>query len=66
MASVVRPHVDRGFGVAAFEYFLPVGETPKIVRRHHLAIPEPLAEIYPAVFETMDPEIRRRPFRMGP
>jgi DNA-binding CsgD family transcriptional regulator len=66
MAEVVRPHVDRGFGVAAFEYFLPADGTPRIVRRCHLGMPEPLAEIYPSVFETMDPEIRRRPFRMGP
>lgn len=66
LASTVRPHLDGGFGVAAFEYWRPAGEPPQIVRRCYLGIPSALAEIYPRIFATMDPEVRERPFRLGP
>jgi DNA-binding CsgD family transcriptional regulator len=66
LARLVRPHLDRGFGVAAFEYYRPVGAHPQILRRHHLGIPDGLAELYRTVFDTMDGEIRQRAFRLGP
>jgi DNA-binding CsgD family transcriptional regulator len=66
LALAARPHLDEGFGVAAFEYYKPVGGMPEIVRTFHVGIPDELEAIYRTVFETMDPEIRLRPFRMGP
>jgi DNA-binding CsgD family transcriptional regulator len=66
LAQVARPDLDEGFGLAAFEYYRPGGEPTRIVQRCYLGIPEPLAEIYPRVFQTMDPEIRELPFRIGP
>jgi hypothetical protein len=66
LAKSVQPHLDAGFGVAAFEYYRPEGALPQIVHRCHLGIPEPLAMLYPRIFDTMDPEIRQRPFRLGP
>lgn len=66
LAHTVRPHLDEGFGLAAFEFFRPEGAAPQLLQSRHFGIPEQLAEIYPKVFETMDPEIRLRPFQMGP
>ncbi|RKH97817.1 LuxR family transcriptional regulator [Corallococcus sp. AB030] len=66
LAEAVLPHLDDGFGVAAFEYYRPGNGPPEVVQRYHLGIPDRLAEIYPTIFQTMDPEIRQRPFRMGP
>lgn len=66
LAEAVLPHLDDGFGVAAFEFYRPGNGLPKVVQRCHLGIPDKLAAIYPTIFQTMDPEIRQRPFRMGP
>ena len=66
LAVVARPHLDEGFGLAAFEYYKPEGALPEIVQHFHLGIPEKLEAIYHTVFHTMDPEIRLRPFRLGP
>src|SRR5690349_6389025 len=66
LAKAAVPHLDGGFGMAAFEYNKPDGELQQVVRHVHLGIPADLEAIYHRVFETMDPEIRLRPFRMGP
>jgi DNA-binding CsgD family transcriptional regulator len=66
LARAAGPHLDEGFGVCAFEYYKPEGALPQIVQRYHLGIPAPLSSIYQTVFETMDAEIRLRPFRLGP
>lgn len=66
LAEAVLPHLDKGFGVAAFEFYRPGDGLPEVVQRCHLGIPAKLAAIYPTIFQTMDPEIRQRPFRMGP
>jgi DNA-binding CsgD family transcriptional regulator len=66
LAEAVLPHLDDGFGVAAFEFYRPGDGLPEVVQRCHLGIPDKLAAIYPTIFQTMDPEIRQRPFRMGP
>ncbi|HLL06237.1 MAG TPA: LuxR C-terminal-related transcriptional regulator [Myxococcaceae bacterium] len=66
LALAARPHLDQGFGVAAFEYIKPEGAQPRIVQRFHLGIPDELEAIYGTVFAKMDPAIRLRPFRLGP
>lgn len=66
LAHAVRPHLDQGFGVAAFEYFKPEDAQPEIVQRFHLGMPDELDAIYGTVFAKMDPSIRLRPFRLGP
>jgi DNA-binding CsgD family transcriptional regulator len=66
LAEAVLPHVDDGFGVAAFEFYRPGDGLPEVVQRYHLGIPDKLEALYPTIFQTMDPEIRQRPFRMGP
>src|ERR1041384_8171088 len=66
LAHVARPHLDRGFGIAAFEYYKAEGTQPKITQRFDLGMPEDLEAIYSTVFATMDPAIRLRPFRLGP
>jgi DNA-binding CsgD family transcriptional regulator len=66
LVHAVRPHLDQGFGVAAFEYYKADGAQPKIVQRFDLGMPEDLEAIYSTVFATMDPAIRLRPFRLGP
>lgn len=66
LAHATLPLLDEGFGLAAFEYFKPEGGQPRIVQRFHLGIPHELDAIYHTVFQTMDPGIRLRPFRLGP
>jgi DNA-binding CsgD family transcriptional regulator len=66
LARTARPHLDRGFGVAVFEYFKPDGAQPEIAQRFHLGIPSDLERIYGTVFAKMDPAIRLKPFRLGP
>jgi DNA-binding CsgD family transcriptional regulator len=66
LTDAVRPHLDRGFGVAGFEFHRPEGGMPTIVQRHNIGIPDALEALYPTVFTTMDPAIRQRPFLMGP
>lgn len=66
LATAARGFLDQGFGLAAFEFFRGTDGLPQILQSHHLGIPQKLAELYPKVFATMDPEIRRRPFQMGP
>jgi len=66
LAQAARPHLDRGFGVAVFEYFKPEGAEPRIAQRFHLGIPDELDSVYSTVFAKMDPAIRLRPFRLGP
>jgi len=65
LAHAVRPHLDRGFGVAVFEYYKPEGARPQIVQRFHLGMPSDLEAIYSLVFAKMDPTIRLRPFHCG-
>jgi DNA-binding CsgD family transcriptional regulator len=52
--------------VAAFEFYRPGDGLPEVVQRCHLGIPDKLAALYPIIFQTMDPDSRQRPFRMGP
>lgn len=66
LAQAAQPHLDQGFGLAAFEYFKPADEQPQIIQHHHLGIPPDLDAIYHTVFAKMDPAIRLRPFRLGP
>jgi len=66
LAEAVLPHLGEGFGVAAFEYYRPGESLPEVVQWCHLGIPKKLAALYPTIFQKMDPEIRQRPFRMGP
>jgi DNA-binding CsgD family transcriptional regulator len=66
LSDRVRPHLDRGFGMAAFEYYRPPGKPLQLLQSIHIGIPPGLDAIYSTVFATMDPEIRLRPFRMGP
>jgi len=64
--TATRPHLDEGFGVAAFEFYRPGDGLPEILQSLHQGIPPKLSAVYPEVFATMDPEIRKRPFRLGP
>ena len=66
LAEAARPHLDQGFGIAAFEYYKPEGAQPLVAQRFNLGIPGELEAIYSTVFATMDPAIRLRPFRLGP
>lgn len=66
LSEQVKPHLDQGFGMAAFEYYWPRGGDLQMLQSMHLGIPRGLAEIYSKVFATMDPQIRARPFQMGP
>lgn len=66
LAQAALPHLDRGFGLAVFEYFKPEGTQPQIIQRFHQGIPGELERIYSAVFAKMDPAIRLKPFRLGP
>jgi DNA-binding CsgD family transcriptional regulator len=66
LAQAARPLLDQGFGLAAFEFYRAPDGMPCVLQSHHLGIPEKLSALYPKVFATMDPEIRKRPFRMGP
>jgi DNA-binding CsgD family transcriptional regulator len=66
LGAAARPHLDQGFGLAAFEYWKPEGAQPEIMQRCHFGIPDGLDAIYGTVFARMDPAIRLRPFRLGP
>src|SRR5580700_2570358 len=66
LTEAARPHLDQWFGLAAFEFHRPHDGLPQILERCYLGIPDELAKIYPLVFSSMDPQIRVRPFRMGP
>src|SRR4051794_36329385 len=66
LAEKARPHLDEGFGIAAFEYYLPPGKLPRMLQSYHLGIPKDLEAMYGRIFDSMPDEIRMRPFRMGP
>lgn len=66
VAEAVRPHLDDSFGLAAFEFVRTGDEPPTILQSQHLWMPEPLAAVYPRMFASMPPELRVRPFRLGP
>jgi DNA-binding CsgD family transcriptional regulator len=66
LAEAARPYLDHGFGVAAFEFVRPEGGLPDILQSFRLGIPPALEEVYDIAFRTMDPEIRQRPFILGP
>lgn len=66
VAEAVRPYLDEGFGLAAFEFTRAPNQPPRLLQSQHLWMPEPLAEIYPKLFANMDPALRQRPFEMGP
>jgi len=66
LALAAQPHLDKGFGLAAFEYYKPEGSQPEIIQHFHLGIPGDLETIYHTVFAKMPPAIRLRPFRRGP
>jgi DNA-binding CsgD family transcriptional regulator len=66
VAEAVRPHLDDSFGLAAFEFVRTGDEPPTILQSQHLWMPEPLAAVYPRMFASMPPELRARPFRLGP
>jgi len=66
IAEAVRPHLDEGFGLAAFEFFRAPNQPPVIAESLHLWMPEPLAAVYPKLFANMDPTLRQRPFALGP
>lgn len=66
VAEAVRPHLDDDFGLAAFEFVRVGDEPPTILQSQHLWMPESLAAVYPQMFANMSPELRLRPFRLGP
>lgn len=66
VAEAVRPHLDGGFGLAAFEFTRAPQQPPEVSQSLHLWMPEQLASIYPKLFANMDPALRQRPFEMGP
>jgi DNA-binding CsgD family transcriptional regulator len=66
IAEAVRPYLDEGFGLAAFEFIRQPNQAPEMLRSKHLWMPDALAEVYPRLFANMDPALRQRPFEMGP
>jgi DNA-binding CsgD family transcriptional regulator len=66
VAEAVRPHLDQGFGLAAFEFIRSPEQPPEMLQSQHLWMPGELAEVYPRLFASMDPRLRQRPFAMGP
>ncbi len=66
VAEAVRPHLDDDFGLAAFEFVRVGDEPPTMLQSQHLWMPESLAAVYPGMFANMPPELRVRPFRLGP
>jgi len=66
VAEALRPYLDDGFGLAAFEFQRTPHEPPEMLQSLHLWMPDPLAEVYPRLFANMDPKLRQRPFEMGP
>ena len=66
LAETARPLLDRGFGLSVFEFHRRPDGLPQVLQSRRLGIPPKLEEMYSKVFATMDPEIRKRPFRMGP
>src|SRR5450755_4886389 len=66
LAEAARPHLDQGFGLSAFEFLRRPDGLPEILQCRRIGMPPELDEIYSTVFEKMDPQIRQRPFRMGP
>jgi len=66
LAEAARPNLDDGFGLNAFESHRPAGGLRQILQRHHLGVPDELAQLQPCVVQEMDPEVRQRPFWMGP
>jgi DNA-binding CsgD family transcriptional regulator len=66
LAEAARPHLDQGFGLSVFEFSRRPDGIPEILQSQRLGIPPGLSEIYRTVFDQMDPELRKRPFRMGP
>jgi DNA-binding CsgD family transcriptional regulator len=66
VAEAVRPHLDDDFGIAAFEFVRVGDEPPTMLQSQHLWMPESLAAVYPRMFANMPPELRVRPFRLGP
>lgn len=66
IAELIRPHLDDGFGLAAFTFTRAPDQPPVMQTSLHLWMPDPLAEVYPKLFKNMDPELRQRPFALGP
>jgi DNA-binding CsgD family transcriptional regulator len=66
VAEAVRPRLDDDFGLAAFEFHREGDAPPTIVQSQHLWMPESLAAVYPRMFASLAPELRARPFRLGP
>jgi len=66
VATAALPLLDEGFGLCAFEYVRSPDGLPEIARSHMMGVPPGLAELHSTIFRTMPPEIRQRPFRMGP
>jgi DNA-binding CsgD family transcriptional regulator len=66
IGELVRPLLDDGFGLAAFAFTRMPNMPPLLSTSLHLWMPEALAEAYPRIFAGMDPELRNRPFAMGP
>jgi DNA-binding CsgD family transcriptional regulator len=66
LAQSAHPLLDGGFGLCAFQYARGAEGLPEIVRSCMLGLPAGLAELHATIFRTMDPDIKQRPFRMGP
>jgi DNA-binding CsgD family transcriptional regulator len=66
VAEAVRPHLDDDFGLAAFEFVRRGDGPPTMLQSQHLWMPESLAAVYPRMFTNMTPELRVRPFKLGP
>lgn len=66
VAEAVRPHLDDDFGLAAFEFERVGDEAPTILQSQHLWMPDALAAVYPRMFAGLSPELRARPFKLGP
>jgi len=68
LAEIAHPLLDGGFGICVFEY-RPAetpGAPPEIASAHLLGVPPDLAALHGTIFRNMPPEVRRRPFQMGP
>src|SRR5688572_6391354 len=67
IARACRPHLDRGFGIAAFMFrhdgvLSEASAPPEISKVELLGVPQALGVLYPTIYETMPPGLKKRPF----
>ncbi|WP_394842184.1 LuxR C-terminal-related transcriptional regulator [Pendulispora brunnea] len=66
LASACLPVLDEGFGISVFEFHYKMGAPPTILQAMRAGMPEELEKMYPVMLSRMDPELRQRPFLLGP